>query len=209
MERDHPTARVRRMWDRYAPRYDRDMRIVDRLLVGDGRQWVGSRAHGDVLEVAVGTGRNFGHYSVHASLTAVDLSPVMLEYARRNATDSGRAVTWAVAPAESLPFADASFDTVVCTLALCGVSDDVASIGEMRRVLRPGGRLILLDHVASTWLPIRVAQWLIERVSIRLANEHLTRRPLPLVRAAGLRIDETRRTKAGVVEMLVATKVEP
>jgi ubiquinone/menaquinone biosynthesis C-methylase UbiE len=110
------------------------------------------------------------------TLTGVDLSPAMLAIARQRAEDLGLAADLREADAEALPFSNASFDTVVCTLCLCTIPDDRAAIGEMWRVLRPGGRLLLLDHIGSTWPPIYAAQWLLERLTVRAAGEHFTRR---------------------------------
>ena len=130
----------------------------------------------------------------------------MLAIARQRAVDLGRDVTLREADAEHLPFTDASFDTVVCALALCTIPNPAAAVGEMRRVLVPGGRLLLLDHVGSTWPPVYAIQWLAERVTIRAAGEHFTRRQLPLVTAAGFQIQETERLKAGTVECIQAVK---
>ncbi len=69
-----------------------------------------------------------------------------------------------------------------------------------------GGRLLLLDHIGSTWPPVYAAQWLLERITIRAAGEHFTRRQLPLVEAAGFQIVETERLKAGTVERIHAVK---
>jgi hypothetical protein len=91
-------------------------------------------------------------------------------------------------------------------LSLCTIPDPVAAIGEMRRVLCAGGRLLLLDHIASTWPPVYAAQWLVERVTIGMAGEHFTRRQLPLVQAAGFQIVATERLKAGTVERIHAVK---
>ena len=134
------TARGRRLWDRMAPRYDRDMRRLEPLLFGrDARPWVCAQASGDVLDVAIGTGLNLPHYPPGTRLTGVDLSPVMLAAAATRAADLGLSVDLSEAAAEHLPIADASFDTVVCTLSLCSVTDDRAAIAEMHRVLRPAG----------------------------------------------------------------------
>ncbi len=203
---ESPAARQRRVWDRAAPSYDRQIAWVERLLFGGGREWLGERAHGRILEVAVGTGRDLPHYPAGGTVTGIDLSPAMLTLARRRAADLGREVDLREGDAEHLPFPDGSFDTVVCALSLCSIPDPAAAIGEMARVLVPGGRLLLLDHVGSSWPPVRAAQWLLERVTVRLAGEHFTRRQLPLVRAAGLRVVEAERLKAGTVERVHAVK---
>ena len=198
--------RLRAKWDRYAPRYDRDMGSFERMLLGDGRQWVCAQAEGDVLEVAVGTGRNLPFYPAGVRLTGVDFSPAMLAQARARAAGSNREIDLHVSDAQALPFADASFDTVVCTLGLCGFPDHRAAIAEMHRVLRPQGTLLLLDHVGSHHRVIYFGQWLLERVTLRTLGDYLTRRQLPLVEAAGFVVDRQERMKAGTVERLAATK---
>jgi ubiquinone/menaquinone biosynthesis C-methylase UbiE len=204
------TARSRRLWDRMAPRYDRDMRRLEPLLFGrDARGWVCAQARGDVLDVAIGTGLNLPHYPPGVRLTGVDLSPVMLAAAEKRAADLGLTVELSEADAEHLPFDDASFNTVVCTLSLCSVGDDRAAIAEMHRVLRPGGQLLLLDHVAATNRILLVLQRLWEKVTLRFAGDYQTRHPLPLVERAGLVVIDSRRTKLGTVERLRAVKPTP
>jgi ubiquinone/menaquinone biosynthesis C-methylase UbiE len=130
----------------------------------------------------------------------------MLAIARQRATELGRDADLREGDAEHLPFGDASFDTVVCALSLCTIPSPAAAIGEMKRVLVPGGRLLLIDHTGSTWPPVYAAQWLLEQITTRTAGEHFTRRQLPLVRAAGFQIVETGRLKAGTVERIHAIK---
>jgi ubiquinone/menaquinone biosynthesis C-methylase UbiE len=201
-----PAARQKRVWDKSAPSYDKQIALFERIWFGGGREWLGERARGRVLEVAIGTGRSLAHYPADAPVTGVELSPAMLAIARQRAADLGREVDIQEGDAEHLPFGDGSFDTVVCALALCTIPDPATAIGEMNRVLVPGGRLLLLDHIGSTWPPIRAAQWLLERLTIRAAGEHFTRRQLPLVTAAGFDIVETERLKAGTVERILARK---
>ena len=86
------------------------------------------------------------------------------------------------ADAQDLPFPDECFDTVVCTYALCSVPDDARVVGEMGRVLKTGGRLILVDHVRSTFLPLLWLQWLYEFIPRRTKGEYMTRRPAQHVR---------------------------
>ena len=200
------TARARRLWDRLAPGYDRAIRPVEWLLFGGGRQWVCSRATGRVLEVAVGTGRNFPFYPAAVSVTGLELSPAMLSIARRRARNLGLDVHLCEGDAQALPFAAASFDTVLCTLSLCNVPDPATAIAEMARVMRPGGRMLLLDHVVSRWRPVRALQRLAEAVTVPAAEEHLTRRPAAMLPAAGLRIVESHRRKLGIAERVHARR---
>ena len=201
-----PAARQKRVWDKSAPSYDKQIAFFEKIQFGGGREWLGERAHGRVLEVAIGTGRNLPHYPADAPVTGIELSPAMLAIARQRAADLGREVNLQEGDAEHLPFGDASFDTVVCALSLCTIPDPATAIGEMKRVLFPGGRLLLLDHIGSTWPPVYAAQWFLERITIRAAGEHFTRRQLPLVRAAGFQVAETERLKAGTVERIHAVK---
>jgi ubiquinone/menaquinone biosynthesis C-methylase UbiE len=201
-----PTDRQRRVWDKAAPSYDRQLDFVERLLGSGDREWIGERATGRVLDVAIGTGRSLPFYLVATSLTGVDLSPEMLAVARRRAEERGLPVDLREGDAEALPVEDAAYDSVVCCLSLCTIPDPAAAVAEMWRVLVPGGRLLLLDHVGSTWPPIYALQWLVERISVRVAGEHYTRRPLPLVEAAGFEVVESQRLKAGVMERVHARK---
>jgi ubiquinone/menaquinone biosynthesis C-methylase UbiE len=199
--------RWRRYWDRKSPAYDEEMGVWDRRLFGDSREWACGQATGEVLEVAVGTGLNLPCYPDAVTLTGLDLSEGMLGVARDRARGLGREVTLRQGNAEALPFADASFDTVLCTFGLCAIPGHAAAVREMVRVLRLGGRLILVDHVASTSRVVRAMQWLVERGSVPLAGEHFRRRPAKLVEALGLPVERRERFKLGLVERLVARKV--
>ena len=195
-------------WDKQAGRYDREMDRWDRRLFGDSRPWVCGRAVGDVLEVAVGTGRNLPFYPDGVRLTGVDWSPAMLGIARERAVALGRDADLRPGDAQALDFPDGSFDTVLCALGLCTIPDDRRAVTEMARVLRPGGRLLLVDHVAASARALRAAQWLYERISIPLAGEHFRRRPLTHVRELGFLIEETQRLKLGIVERVCARKAK-
>jgi ubiquinone/menaquinone biosynthesis C-methylase UbiE len=202
---DKKTERQRTVWQKAAARYDRAMAPLERGLLAGSREWVGERAHGRVLEVAIGTGRSLEFYGPDVKLTGVDLSPAMLRRARRRARELNLTTTLRVGDVEQLPFDDASFDTVVCALGLCSIPRPDVAVREMARVLAPGGSLLLLDHIGSSWPPVWAAQWLVERITILTAGEHLTRRQLPVVLAAGLDVAETERLKAGTIERIRAT----
>ena len=193
-------------WDKQAARYDRAMNFWDRHLFGDCRPWACSRAAGDVLEVAVGTGRNLSFYPDGARLTGVDWSPAMLGIARQRAAALGRDADLRQGDAQALDFPDESFDTVLCALGLCAIPDDRRAVTEMARVLRPGGRLLLVDHVAASASALRGVQWLYERITIPLAGEHFRRRPVAYLAELGLEIEESERFTLGIVERVCARK---
>ncbi|MPY97640.1 MAG: methyltransferase domain-containing protein [Actinophytocola sp.] len=182
------------------------MRFMDRVLFADSRSWTCSQATGDTLEVAVGTGLNFPVYPADVTLTGIDLSEPMLDIARDRAAELERPVTLLQGNAHNLPFDDASFDTVVCTFGLCAIPDEHAAIAEMRRVLRPGGRLILVDHIRSSSAIARGVQRLLEAVLVPIGGEHFLRRPLVIVRDQGFDVEQVQRFKIGLVERLVARK---
>ena len=97
-------------------------------------------------------------------------------------------------------------DTVVITLALCTIPDDRKAVREARRVLRPGGKLILLEHVRSTLLPVRTVQHLIEPLAIRFEADHLTREPLDYLAHEGFQVQSSERSRIGIVERVIARK---
>jgi ubiquinone/menaquinone biosynthesis C-methylase UbiE len=200
------TERVRRFYEKDAHKFDREMRFFDRLLFAGGREWVCAQASGDVLEIGIGTGRNLSHYAADVRLTAIELSPAMLELARARASELGRECDLRVGDAQALEFSDQSFDTVVCTLSLCSIPDERAAAAEVRRVLRPGGRFLLLEHVRSPLLPVRLAQRLLDPLSVRFQADHLLREPLEVLRAEGFEVERLERSKLGIVERLAARK---
>jgi ubiquinone/menaquinone biosynthesis C-methylase UbiE len=205
-ERTAETARVRRLQDREAPKYDRRIGFFERALFGGGREWVCSQARGDVLEIAAGTARNLPYYPSDVRLTGVELSPEMVAIARRRQKDLGREADLRVGDVQQLEFGDASFDTVVSTLSLCTIPDDREAVREAYRVLRPGGRFLLLEHVRSPRLPVWLVQRLLDPLAVRFAADHLVREPLDHIATAGFEIERVERSKWGIVERIAARK---
>jgi ubiquinone/menaquinone biosynthesis C-methylase UbiE len=200
------TDAVRGYYDKSANRYNRQIGFFERVLFGGGREWVCSQAHGDVLEIAAGTGRNLRYYPPEARLTTIELSPEMLELARREASALGLEVDLRVGDAQALEFPDEQFDTVVCTLGLCTIPDDRGAVREAKRVLRPGGRFVLLEHVRSPVRGVRAIERLLEPLMLRFEHDHLLREPLDHLKAEGFEIERVERSKLGIVERVVAAK---
>jgi ubiquinone/menaquinone biosynthesis C-methylase UbiE len=202
------TERWHRYWDKKSRNYDREMRFMERKLFGDSRHWACSQARGDVLEVAVGTGLNFEAYPREIRLTGIDLSEAMLEIARARAREVGIDVELRQGNAHALPFGDATFDTVVCTFGLCAIPDIDTALDEMGRVLKPGGKLILVDHIESSSRIARGVQRALEVFTVPMASEHFLRRPLTKVQQRQFIIERSERFKLGLIERVVARNAE-
>lgn len=203
---DPQTRRQQRAWRRQAASYDRTVERAERGMLEGSREWVGARASGRVLEVAVGTGRSLPYYPEGVELVGIDLSPEMLTIARERATATGLHAELREGDAEALPFDDASFDTVVCALALCSIPRPPVALAEMARVVVPGGSVVLVDHTRSDRAVVFAGQWLIERFTIPMQGEHLTRRHRGEVEAVGLEVVEHERLRSGAVERIRATR---
>lgn len=200
------TRRQQRAWRKHAASYDRTVERAERTMLDGSREWVAARARGRVLEVAVGTGRNLPYYSRDVSLVGIDLSPEMLAIARTRAAEVRVDADLRQGDAEALPFEDSSFDTVVCALALCSIPRPQVALGEMARVVVPGGSVVLVDHTRSDRAIVFAGQWLMERFTIPIEGEHLTHRHRAEVEAAGLEVVEHERLRSGAVERIRATR---
>lgn len=199
------TAEIRRAYDRIAPRFDL-MEVPLEWLVFRSlrRRWL-ARAKGRVLEVAAGTGKSSPFYPSDCRVVYLDLSEGMLARALRRVPGKGGAHGFVVSDTMSLPFADSTFDTVVCALSLCTVPAPVQALAEMARVCRSSGRILLIEHVRSSNAAIARLQ---DRLTPRQARRigcHLNRDTLSSVLAAGLDATTVIHRFAGII-LLVETR---
>jgi len=187
-------------YDKIADQYEKKIWFDQHVLgVARLRKKLLSKANGKILEVACGTGQNLPLFAPNSEITAVDLSPKMLEFARANAIKFGLNVNFAVMNAEKLEFADGSFDTVVSTLSTRTFPNPVRALQEIKRVCRPDGLILLLEHGHSN-LP-----W-IARYQDRNEDQHYqdhagcrwNQDPLDLVQSAGLKVLKSKRSILGM-----------
>ena len=201
----YTAAEIGSKYDAVAPWYDRAEVIAEKLIFRRMRRSWFQKAHGDVLEVAVGTGQNLLYYPRECRITAVDVSDGMLRIARQRAKDAHLDVQFHRMDAEHLIFPDDSFDTVTSSLSTCTFPDPIAALQEMQRVCRPDGRILLFEHGRSSFAP---AGWVQDRMAeghARRIGCHWNREPLEFVRAAGLTIVQSRRSILGVLHLIEAT----
>ncbi|MBA2442252.1 MAG: class I SAM-dependent methyltransferase, partial [Rubrobacter sp.] len=163
---------------------------------------------GRVLELGLGTGRNIPLYPEGVDfLTGIDPDETMLEEAQERARKAGFPVRLLPVPAEELPFEDASFDAVTGTLVFCTIPDVARALGEVRRVLGPGGELRLLEHVRMDREPFATVQETVTPVWKHLAGGcHLDRDTLSAVREAGFEVEHVQRRLDGLLLGIFAHK---
>jgi ubiquinone/menaquinone biosynthesis C-methylase UbiE len=137
-------------WGRaFSALYDRGLKATEEAGLARMRAELLAGAGGRVLELGAGTGANLQHYPEVEELVLVEPDPHMTKRLRERLASAGRTATVVEAPAERMPLEPQTFDTAVVTLVLCTVPDPVATIGEIARVLKPGGRLLFLEHVRA------------------------------------------------------------
>ncbi len=195
----------RKRWTLFPWVYDLVMGAAER---GPLRRWRRASvrpARGLVHEVGAGTGINFRHYAPGLTVVATDPDLGMLTRARSRAAACEAAVLLVAADAESLPFRDGLFDTAVIGLALCTIARPENALAEVRRTVRPGGALRLLEHVRARGRALARLQDLITPVWRRLAGGcHLNRDSVSAVARSGFELERVQSHAAGFVVEIVA-----
>jgi ubiquinone/menaquinone biosynthesis C-methylase UbiE len=199
-------SKLQNEYDKIADQYEKKIWFDQHILgVRRLRKNLLSQATGKILDVACGTGLNIPLFPAGGDITAVDLSPNMLGVARARAAKHGRNVNFAVMDAEDLKFADGIFDTVISTLSTCTFPDPVKALQEMKRVCRPKGLILLLEHGHSS------LSWLAnfqDRNEFRHYQEHAGCRwnqdPQDLVKSAGIKILRSKRNILGMFHSVEA-----
>jgi ubiquinone/menaquinone biosynthesis C-methylase UbiE len=184
------------LWERVSARvYDPFLWLGERLGMARHRRDLLAHAEGRVLEIGAGTGLNLRHYrdSIE-SLVLTEPVESMARALERRVERLGRPARVQRAPAEALPFADDSFDTVVSTLVLCTVADQALAVSEIARVLRPGGRLLFVEHLRSETELWGRWQDRLERPWAGFAGGcRCNRRTLELIARSPLRVEQSAR----------------
>jgi ubiquinone/menaquinone biosynthesis C-methylase UbiE len=184
----------------FAAMYDRMSRSSEDAGLRDMRHGLLAEAGGRILEIGGGTGANLPHYGeALESLVLTEPDPAMLRRLRRKTQEQSLRAEILQAPAEDLPFDDESFDTVVSTLVLCGVDNQARALSEARRVLRPGGKLLFIEHVRSNDAGVARLQDRISPLNRFLFGCDCNRQTLSMIEQAGFtvaRVEQTELPKA-------------
>ena len=178
------TEKIRNRYNRIAGIYDWLEAPMEHMF----RKWrkeIMKYVHGDVLEVGVGTGKNLSYYPRHVKVTAIDFSPRMVKKAQSQAEKLDIAITVLQMDAQNMDFEDNHFDTVVTSCVFCSVPDPVQGLKEIRRVCKPGGIVVMLEHVRSKKPVLGSLMDVVDPLPVRLYGAHINRQTVANLRKAG------------------------
>jgi len=201
------TETARKRYNRFAPVYDIMEGLVERSTYSKWRKILWNKVEGsNILEVGVGTGKNFPYYPVDAEITAIDFSEKMLSRAREKAEKRGLAVHLLQMDAQNLEFKDNTFDSVVASFAFCSVPDPVRGLIEVGRVCKPGGKVLLLEHVLSANTILAWMMNLTNPVVVRIVGANINRRTVANVIKSGLKLEQVTDVGYGIFKLIEARK---
>jgi phosphatidylethanolamine/phosphatidyl-N-methylethanolamine N-methyltransferase len=198
---------IQKRYDRLAPYFDVMEAVMEGLMLKIWRKRLWAKVEGQhVLEVGVGTGKNFDYYPEGAKITAIDFSPAMLKQAARNRDRKIVAVELAQMDVQSLCYADNSFDTVVASCVFCSVPAPLKGLKELYRVCKPGGQVLLLEHVLSSRpLLARVMNFL-NPLIVGLVGANINRNTVKNVKASGFTLVRVDERSGDIIKLIEARK---
>jgi ubiquinone/menaquinone biosynthesis C-methylase UbiE len=200
-------SKTAKKYDRFSKIYDLFESPMEMRAFSKYRKKALSLARGKVLEVGVGTGKNFPYYPKDVEVIGIDFSKGMLEKAEKRKKELGlENVKLLLMDVQNLEFEDNTFDTVVSTFVFCTVPDPIKGLKEVYRVLKPGGKAIFLEHMKSESKLLNIPLYLMDPIMRALVGTSMVRETQKNIGKAGFRIEKVENLFFDIVRFIIATK---
>ena len=201
------TATIKKRYDRIAPYFEGIEAMMEGLFFKSWRKKLWAEVDGyHILEVGVGTGKNFDYYPKDARITAIDFSEQMLKQAARKRDRKNCKVELELMDVQSLYFADNSFDTVICSFVFCSVPAPLKGLKELYRVCKPGGQILLLEHVLSSYSVIAFIMNLINPIIVGLVGANINRNTVKNIKACAFSSVHVDERSSDIIKLIKAVK---
>ncbi|MCX7100318.1 MAG: class I SAM-dependent methyltransferase [Methylobacter sp.] len=198
---------IEKRYDRIAPYFEGMEAVMEGLFFKNWRKRCWAKVEGHhILEVGVGTGKNFDYYPKDARVTAIDFSAQMLKQAVKKRDRKQVNVDLELMDVESLWFADNSFDTVVSTFVFCSVPSAIKGLKELKRVCKPGGQVLLLEHVLSANRVLAAVMNLLNPVVVGLLGANINRNTVKNVKACSFTYVNVDERSGDIIKLIEARK---
>ncbi len=198
---------IRKRYDRIAPYFEGMEAVMEGLFFRNWRKRLWAKVEGHhILEVGVGTGKNFDYYPKDARITAIDFSEQMLKQAAKKRDRKNVNVELELMDVQSLYFADNSFDTVICSFVFCSVPSAAKGLKELYRVCKPGGQVLLLEHVISSNPVIAAVMNLLNPVVVALVGANINRNTVKSVKACAFTSVNVDERSSDIIKLIEARK---
>jgi phosphatidylethanolamine/phosphatidyl-N-methylethanolamine N-methyltransferase len=201
------SATIQKRYDRLAPYFDGLEAMMEGLFFRSWRKKLWESVEGPhILEVGVGTGKNFDYYPAGARITAIDFSPKMLEQARNKKHRKLVDVELELMDVQSLHYASNSFDTVIGSFVFCSVPAPMKGLKELHRVCKPGGRVLLLEHVISSRTVLAGLMNFLNPLVVSMVGANINRNTVKNVQACGFRNVRVDERSSDIIKLIEAVK---
>lgn len=197
------TEKIKKRYNRVSKIYDLIEQPMELMALKKWRVEVAKELYGKVLEIGVGTGKNIPYYPENVEVTAIDFSEKMLAKARKKAKELNKKVELIEMDAQDMSFPDDTFDTVFTTCVFCSVPDPIQGLKEIKRVCKPGGKIIMIEHVRSEKKVIGPLMDLLNPITVNFYGANINRRTVKNVKKAGLSNVEVENITGDIVKKIM------
>ncbi|GGK05016.1 SAM-dependent methyltransferase [Lentibacillus kapialis] len=193
------TETIKRRYNRISGIFD----LMDRMMREKWRKELLQHAKGKVLEVGIGTGLNLKYYPAHVEVTGIDFSPAMLQKAKEKADRMPQHFELLEMDAQQMEFSDNTFDTVVTTCVFCSVPDPVEGLKEIRRVTKPQGKVIMLEHMRSDNEFFGKVMDVLNPFGLHIIGANINRKTMDNIHQAGMKVESDTFLMTSIVRRLL------